>query len=35
LGGWKSYQTIVKCYQRADEQTMRAALDSRRKLTFG
>lgn len=35
LGGWKSYQTIVKCYQRADEQTMRAALASRRKLTFG
>jgi integrase len=35
LGGWKSYQTIVKCYQRADEQTMRAALANRRRLTFG
>ena len=21
-GGWKSYQTILTCYQRADEQTM-------------
>ena len=35
LGGWKSLQTIVKCYQRADETTMRQALAARRQINFG
>lgn len=35
LGGWKSLQTIVKCYQRPDEVTMREALANRRQLQFG
>ena len=30
LGGWKEPMTVVKCYQRPDEQTMRAALEQRR-----
>jgi len=30
LGGWKEPQTVLKCYQRADEATMREALASRR-----
>ena len=29
LGGWKDPQTVLKCYQKADEATMRAALDAR------
>jgi integrase len=29
LGGWKSYQTVVTCYQRPDERTMRNALVNR------
>lgn len=29
LGGWKDPQTILKCYQKADEETMRAALRQR------
>ncbi len=33
LGGWKSAQTILKCYQRADDVTLRAALASRGSLT--
>jgi integrase len=32
LGGWKDPQTILKCYQRADEATMQQALKSRRVL---
>jgi integrase len=32
LGGWKEPQTILKCYQRPDEVTMREALASRRRL---
>ena len=30
LGGWKSPATILTCYQQADEDTMRRALESRR-----
>ncbi len=30
LGGWKDPATVLSCYQRADEQTMRAALERRR-----
>ena len=29
LGGWKDPQTVLKCYQRPDEETMRTALASR------
>jgi integrase len=29
LGGWKDPQTVLKCYQRADPVTMRAALENR------
>lgn len=32
LGGWKEPQTVVKCYQRPDESTMRGALATRGKL---
>jgi len=35
LGGWKNTQTIVKCYQRPDVGTMRAALASRARLGRG
>ena len=31
LGGWKSAQTVLECYQRADEGQLRKALDSRRR----
>ncbi len=31
LGGWKEAQTILQCYQRADEGQLRTALDSRRR----
>lgn len=31
LGGWKTTQTILTCYQRPDEKTMRVALESRRR----
>ena len=33
LGGWKSAQTILKCYQRADDTTARAALLNRGSLS--
>jgi integrase len=33
LGGWKSPHTILMCYQRADEDTMREALEARKPLT--
>ena len=29
MGGWKSPQTLLTCYQRPDEGTMRAALTAR------
>jgi integrase len=32
LGGWKDHQTILACYQRADTETMQAALKSRTAL---
>lgn len=37
LGGWKDPQTILKCYQSADEESIRAALAERSVLrgTFG
>lgn len=33
LGGWKSAQTILKCYQRAEDATLRNALATRATLT--
>lgn len=30
LGGWKSPQTILRCYQKPDEETMRRALERRK-----
>jgi len=35
LGGWKDPQTVLRCYQRPDEVTMREALASRRPLEAG
>ena len=32
LGGWKNAQTVLKCYQRADEGQLRKALASRRRV---
>ena len=32
LGGWKSPQTILTCYQQPDEQQIRAALSDRRRV---
>ena len=32
LGGWKDPQTVLKCYQKADEGLMREALEARRTL---
>lgn len=32
LGGWKSAQTILTCYQQADQATMRQALATRQRL---
>ena len=32
LGGWKTAQTVLQCYQRADEGQLRKALESRRRL---
>jgi len=30
LGGWKTHQTILVCYQQVDEGEMREALENRR-----
>ena len=32
LGGWKTAQTILMCYQQPDQQTMRRALLGRRQI---
>ena len=31
LGGWKTAQTVLQCYQRADQRRLRTALEHRRK----
>ena len=31
LGGWKTAQTVLQCYQRADEDRLRRALEDRRR----
>ena len=33
LGGWKTAQTVLQCYQRADEDQLRKALEGRRKVS--
>jgi len=35
LGGWKDPATILKCYQKPDEATQRAALEQRQTLRTG
>ena len=32
LGGWKTAQTVLQCYQRADEDRLRKALEGRRRV---
>ena len=32
LGGWKTAQTVLQCYQRADEDQLRTALGHRRRI---
>ena len=32
LGGWKTAQTVLQCYQRPDEAQLRTALESRRRV---
>ncbi len=32
LGGWKNAQTVLRCYQKADEGQLRKALESRRRV---
>ena len=34
LGGWKTAQTVLQCYQRADEDQLRKALEERRKVSI-
>jgi hypothetical protein len=29
LGGWRDHNTVLKCYMKPDEETMRAALARR------
>ena len=31
LGGWKSHETVVECYQHPDEQQLRDALKTRKR----
>jgi hypothetical protein len=33
LGGWKSHETLLECYQQPDEEQMREALAGRRRAT--
>ena len=34
LGGWKTAQTVLQCYQRADEDQLRKALEERRRISI-
>ncbi len=34
LGGWKTPQTVLQCYQRADEDQLRKALEDRRRVSI-
>ena len=33
LGGWRAAQTVLQCYQRADEERLKKALDERPRFT--
>ena len=33
LGGWKTHETLLECYQRPDEKQMRQALAGRRRTS--
>ena len=33
LGGWRTAQTVLQCYQRADEERLKKALDERPRVT--
>jgi integrase len=35
LGGWKEPQTVLRCYMKPDEETMRTALEQRRRSRAG
>ena len=35
LGGWKTAQTVLQCYQKADEYRLRKALEDRRRASSG
>ena len=35
MGGWKNAQTVLTCYQRPDEETMRNALENRKQYRAG
>ena len=34
LGGWKTAETVLQCYERADEGQLRKALEERRIARF-
>ena len=34
LGGWKTAQTVLQCYQRADEDQLRKPLEDRRRVSI-
>ena len=34
LGGWKTARTVLQCYQRADEDRLRKALEDRRRVSI-
>ena len=34
LGGWKTAETVLRCYQRADEDQLRKALEGRRRVAI-
>ena len=34
LGGWKTAETVLQCYQRADEDQLRKALEERRRVSI-
>ncbi len=35
LGGWKDFETVVKCYQQADAGELREALAARKRVVSG
>ena len=35
LGGWKDAETVLNCYQRPDQDSLREALDRRKTVQIG